>query len=332
MKPRLIWALAIAGTAVSVAVASSFAGQTALDRFQGALASAKALDVTFTVRELGGAPSEYHVTLARPNKAKIVTPEQTFVADGKTITVYLKKDNAYYKKPETDAALLAAFDDPGLSVWSGFFDANARGRYANATDQGKVTLGGVEYDVVKSAADQRSGTATTYYISAKDNLARKVEFQTVTKGQNQSTLLNASSVSLSAPDVFAFKAPGDAKEVDEDSLTAGHWLNDWDQAFALAKSTDKLVMVDFMASWCGPCKELDANDFDTDAFRAASKDFILLKIDIDQQPALAQRYGVDAIPNVQFMDSKGSVVHKWLGYIPLDQVLDHMKAAKSRLP
>ncbi|MBS1708191.1 MAG: thioredoxin family protein, partial [Armatimonadetes bacterium] len=143
---------------------------------------------------------------------------------------------------------------------------------------------------------------------------------------------NASSISLNTKDTFAFNAPDGTKEISEDDLTAGHWLSDWDQAMSLAKATHKIVMVDFMASWCGPCKALDKQSFHTEAFKQETKNIILVKIDIDQQPALAQKYGVEAIPNVQFIDEKGVVVHKFLGLIPDSEVIQNIRTAKSKRP
>ncbi len=329
MKPRFLWTTAAVVTSLAAAVSAALIGGSSLDKFDSALAAAQGLDVTFSVRELGGAPHDYRVTLAKPDKAKIVTPEKTIVADGNEITTYLPKDHVYFKKKQTQAELLAAFDEPGLSVWTGFFDTKASLRHANAKDNGTLNLGGQNYLVVK-AEDTRGGTTTTYYLGAKDYLAHKVEFQAIDKGKTLSTLLNANSISLSAGDVFAFNPPANAQEVTEASLLAGHWLNDWSQAMAAAKATGKLVMVDFMASWCGPCKALDKESFSTEAFKDKAKDFVLLKIDIDQQPALAQKYGVEAIPNVQFIDANGKVVHKWLGLIPLQDVLKNMETAKSK--
>jgi len=331
MKNRATWAAALGALGLAAVVTAAVSGASAMDKFDRTLTSAQALDVKFTVREVGGAPAEYHVTLAKPDKAKVETPEKTVVADGQSITTYLKKDKVYFKNPQTPSALLSVFDEQGLSVWSGFFDSKAAARHAAARDEGTVNLGGVSYDVAK-ITDKAGGTVTTFYIDKADSIAKKVDFQSKVVGRDVNTLLNASVVALKAGDVFAFQAPAGSKEVTEAELTAGHWLYDWDQAMATAKATGKVVMVDFMASWCGPCKMLDKESFTTDAFKKESKDFILLKIDIDQNPGLAQRYGVEAIPNVQFIDGNGKVVHKWLGYIPLDQVLQHMRTAKSARP
>lgn len=331
MKNRTTWAATLGTIGLAAVVTAAMTGASAMDKFDQKLEAAQGLDVQFTVRELGGAPANYHVTLAKPNKARVETPEKSVVADGQTITTYLKKDKVYYKHTQTDSALLAVFDEQGLSVWSGFFDAKAKARHADAKSAGTINLGGTNFDVVK-LSDKTGETVTTFYIDKSDSIAKKVDFQSKVMGKDANTLLNTSMVALKAGDVFAFDAPDGSKEVAEADLTAGHWLYDWDQAMTAAKATGKLVMVDFMASWCGPCKMLEKESFHTSAFKEEAKDFILLKIDIDQMPGLAQRYGVEAIPNVQFLDSNGKVVHKWLGYIPLKEVLGHMRTAKSARP
>lgn len=332
VKNKAILTATCVAAGLAAVVTANVRIASALDKFDKALESAQGLDVKFSVRELGGAASEYQISLAKPDKARIITPEKTIVADGKQITVYLPKEKMFYKKAQNQAALLAAFDEQGLSVWSGFFDSKASSRHAGAQDAGTVQLGGVDYSVVKLSADKRGETTATYYIDKRDNLAKKVDFESKVQGKTLSTLLNASSISLNTKDTFAFNAPDGTKEISEDDLTAGHWLSDWDQAMSLAKATHKIVMVDFMASWCGPCKALDKQSFHTEAFKQETKNIILVKIDIDQQPALAQKYGVEAIPNVQFIDEKGVVVHKFLGLIPDSEVIQNIRTAKSKRP
>ncbi len=106
------------------------------------------------------------------------------------------------------------------------------------------------------------------------------------------------------------------------------WMTNLDEAMKLAKSENKMVMVDFMATWCGPCQMYVDKVFPTEQFKEAAKDFILVKIDTDEQPKVAQKYGVSGIPDIRFLAPDGSQVSKVVGYKG-ERLLDDMRSAKS---
>lgn len=60
-------------------------------------------------------------------------------------------------------------------------------------------------------------------------------------------------------------------------------------------NSDKTVLVDFYADWCGPCKMQSPIVDEIDAER---DDVKVCKINIDQQPGLAMRFGVMSIPTI----------------------------------
>lgn len=83
--------------------------------------------------------------------------------------------------------------------------------------------------------------------------------------------------------------------------------------FDKALQSDKLMMVDFWATWCGPCRML-APVLDEIATEKAGE-VKVCKLDIDQSPELATRYGVMSIPTLMVFKD-GQVVNKSVGLVP----------------
>lgn len=67
----------------------------------------------------------------------------------------------------------------------------------------------------------------------------------------------------------------------------------------------KLILVDFNAKWCGPCRELSI-------LLDNVTDIEVLRVDVDENPSLARKYGVNNIPYLIIM-KKGVIVSKHIG-------------------
>lgn len=142
--------------------------------------------------------------------------------------------------------------------------------------------------------------------------------------------VGAVAVSLTAGALYSL--PAQKKNV----AAKGHgpiaWQKDMDKAQKQAAKEKKLIMVDFYADWCGPCKMMLDTTYKDKTVVKRSKEFVPLLIDIDKQPDLATKYEVEAIPTVVFLDSKGKVVSRALGYQNAKQFIDMMdKAKKTKL-
>ena len=79
---------------------------------------------------------------------------------------------------------------------------------------------------------------------------------------------------------------------------------------------DELVLVDFFATWCGPCKMLSPVLEELDNDRANIK---IVKVDIDQCRSLAREYGVMSVPTL-FLFKNGEVVKQQSGYMPKEML------------
>ena len=70
----------------------------------------------------------------------------------------------------------------------------------------------------------------------------------------------------------------------------------------------RILLVDFHADWCGPCKMLEP----TVAEIAAETDAAVAKVDVDANPALAQEYQVQGVPTL-YLFADGEVAERMVG-------------------
>ncbi len=78
-----------------------------------------------------------------------------------------------------------------------------------------------------------------------------------------------------------------------------------------------LVLLDFWASWCGPCKLIAPH---VEEVAREREDVTVGKIDVDSDPQLAVQFGITSIPTLVVME-KGKVITQALGYRPKQDIL-----------
>lgn len=81
------------------------------------------------------------------------------------------------------------------------------------------------------------------------------------------------------------------------------------------------VLVDFFATWCGPCKMLGEELEDIVNSRGEIK---IVKVDVDENPILAQQYGIMSVPTLLYFNN-GKLVKKDIGFMPKEVILDNFK-------
>ncbi|MEM7654626.1 MAG: thioredoxin family protein [Bacteroidota bacterium] len=104
----------------------------------------------------------------------------------------------------------------------------------------------------------------------------------------------------------------------------------WNEVLAEAKAQRKVVFVDAYTTWCGPCKAMARNTFPDDEVGAFfGEHFISYKYDMEkgEGPQFAAKYAVNAYPTLLFINYKGEVVHKALGYRSPAQLLTEARQA-----
>ncbi|OUQ57933.1 thioredoxin [Tyzzerella sp. An114] len=89
--------------------------------------------------------------------------------------------------------------------------------------------------------------------------------------------------------------------------------------------SDKLVMIDFFAVWCGPCKMVGPI---VESVAEECKDSCkVLKVNIDESPELAQQYKVMAVPTIMFFKN-GQVVDTTVGAVPKSELIAKIEKLK----
>ena len=103
--------------------------------------------------------------------------------------------------------------------------------------------------------------------------------------------------------------------------------SDYASAQAQAKAKDKLVMIDFKAEWCGPCKVLDRTTWkDENVIESVKEKAIAIKVDVDQHRDLAAHFSIRSIPTIIFLDSDGNEVKRFIGYRDADRFLEEFNS------
>lgn len=91
-----------------------------------------------------------------------------------------------------------------------------------------------------------------------------------------------------------------------------------------AETQGKLCLLDFWATWCGPCKMFTPILEETAA--DLPDDVLVGKIDVDQFPALAARFGVRSIPSI-FIVRDGKIVRSFMGVQTKETLLNALMEA-----
>lgn len=87
--------------------------------------------------------------------------------------------------------------------------------------------------------------------------------------------------------------------------------------FDLVKNSEKTVLLDFFATWCGPCRMVSPI---VDEIAEERADIMVGKVNVDDEPELAAAFGVTSIPMLAVVKN-GEIVKQTVGAMPKHQIL-----------
>lgn len=87
--------------------------------------------------------------------------------------------------------------------------------------------------------------------------------------------------------------------------------------FDLVKNSDKKVLLDFYADWCGPCRMVSPI---VEEIANEREEILVAKINVDNEPELASEFGVVSIPAI-FVIKDGKIINQASGARPKPQIL-----------
>lgn len=102
------------------------------------------------------------------------------------------------------------------------------------------------------------------------------------------------------------------------------WHTDLNWALDEAKKTNKLIFIDFYATWCTPCQQLDKNTFSNEQVKNKLSNYIPIRMDVDKNPGMVSKYMVHGYPTMVFLKPDGSEIKRIAGYVNPDKLLGQL--------
>ena len=87
------------------------------------------------------------------------------------------------------------------------------------------------------------------------------------------------------------------------------------ESFDKVLSSDKRVLIDFYADWCGPCRMVSPI---VDAIAEEHPEYLICKVNVDEESELSEKFGVFSIPTLVVLD-------KGAGARPKEAILDLLR-------
>lgn len=110
--------------------------------------------------------------------------------------------------------------------------------------------------------------------------------------------------------------------------SAVEWVSGLETAKTRAAESNRLLLIDFFAEWCGPCRMLDHYVFPRKDVAEALGEWIAVKVDVDKESAIASKYEVRAMPTLVVLSPQGEELTRFTGYMDGGEFINWVKSVE----
>jgi len=93
-----------------------------------------------------------------------------------------------------------------------------------------------------------------------------------------------------------------------------YWLNNFNLAKQIANSSGRLIVADFWATWCAPCKVMDEELWKHPEIQKIAVNFVGVRVNVELEKSLVAQYKVKNIPRLVIISSTGDIIWQKDGY------------------
>jgi thiol:disulfide interchange protein DsbD len=108
------------------------------------------------------------------------------------------------------------------------------------------------------------------------------------------------------------------------------WQHALSEGLSQARQSGKPVVVDFWASWCGPCLLLGERSFPHPRVQSLRDRAVWVKVDVDMNRSAVAKYGVRGFPTILVLDSAGQEADRLVGYVDGPTLAAFLEAALAK--
>jgi thioredoxin-like negative regulator of GroEL len=109
------------------------------------------------------------------------------------------------------------------------------------------------------------------------------------------------------------------------------WITSLPEALKASKESGNPVFVEFWATWCDYCKDLEI-EFETNEFKRVLSQFVKVRVNFDVETELVKRYQIRTLPTTLVLDERGNVIMKSVGRTKRTVLLRRLTSAHSGYP
>ncbi len=222
--------------------------------------------------------------------------------DREKVTGVTVKSGSSLKTVPVDAVFLAIGSTPNSELFKSVLDLDEKGYIVLKKDQqtsleGVYAIGDIVDPVYKQAISAagdgaKAALQAEQYLSDQPNLIAKQELVIQRKKNGSKKVIEISSVEQ-------FNAELDQAEMP--------------------------IVIDFYATWCGPCKRISPIMESAASHLAGKVKF--LKVNVDDFQELSATYQIKAMPTVILLDPSGKIIEEKVGFDPIAQLLKRLESA-----